>query len=191
MSSVICPYCATHVVNEPVFLTEYCYAVVGRLSIVTCIVCNQHFVVKDEKAVWPVSVPPAPFDIPEKVKEAYEDARRAHAVGANIGALMAARTALIRFLRDMEASKFQDLVDRRIITPAIYGAVDQLRLWADVAGHGDIEVNTLDSQEVGDILDYLATALEAAYTHQARVDKFVSRTKDLKSMEKEGPKSKA
>ncbi len=130
--------------------------------------------------MWPLTSPPAPDSVPAKIREAYEDARRAHAAGANIAALMAARTALIRFQRDKEASNFKELVDRQIITPAIYGGVDQLRLWADVAGHDDISVDAFDAQEVEDILDYLAIALEAAYTHQARVDKFVHRTKELK-----------
>ena len=135
---------------------------------------------KEQRAVWPLASPPAPHSVPEKVKEAYEDARLAHAAGANIGALMAARTALERFLRDKQARNFKELVEKQIITPAIYGGVDQLRLWAAVAGHDDIEVDTFDAQEVEDILDYLATALEAAYTHQARVDKYVRRTKSLK-----------
>ncbi len=144
-----------------------------------CKACERHFVVVGDRAVWPLTSPPAPEFIPEKVKEAYEDARRAHAAGANIGALMAARTVLIRFLRDKQATSFKHLVEKQLITPAIYGGVDQLRLWADVAGHEDIDVDTFDSQEVEDILDYLATALEAVYTHQARVDKYVRRTKEL------------
>ena len=93
---------------------------------------------------------------------------------------MAARTTLIRFLRDKQAENFKELVDKQVITPAIYGGVDQLRLWAAIAGHDDIEIDAFDDQEVEDILDYLATALEAAYTHQARVDGFVRRTKELK-----------
>ena len=189
MSSVICPYCATHVVNEPVLLMDNCYAAVGRLFIVVCIVCDHYFVVEDRKTVWPVSILPPPSDIPEKVKEAYEDARRAHAVGANLGALLAARTALIRLQRDKGVSNFKDLVDKQIITPALYG-VDQVRLWASIAGHDDIDTDTFNSQEVSDILDYLATVLEAVYTHQARVDKFVSRTKDLKSKENGGSKGR-
>ena len=94
---------------------------------------------------------------------------------------MAARTALNRFLRDKQASNFKELVDKQLITPAIYGGVDQLRLWAGIAGHDDIGVDTFDDQEVEDILDYLATALEAAYTHQARVDEYVRRTKELQT----------
>ena len=133
------------------------------------------------RVVWPLTSLPAPDSVPEKVKEAYEDARRAHAAGANIGALMAARVSLERFLRDKQASNFKELVERQVITPAIYGGVDQLRLWATVAGHDDINVDTFDDQEVEDILNYLGVALEAAYTHQARVDSFVRRTQELKT----------
>ena len=93
---------------------------------------------------------------------------------------MAARTVLIRFLRDKQVKNFKQLVDNQVITPAIYEGVDQLRLWAAIAGHDDIDIDTFDDQEVEDILDYLATALEAAYTHQARVDEYVRRTKELK-----------
>ena len=71
-------------------------------------------------------------------------------------------------------------MEQRIITPALYGGVDQLRLWAAIAGHDDIEVDTFSDQEVKDILDYLATVLEAVYTHQARVDEYVRRTQELK-----------
>ena len=94
---------------------------------------------------------------------------------------MAARTVLTRLLRDKGATNFKDLVERQIITPSIYGGIDQLRLWAAVAGHDDIDVDTFDDQEVEDILDYLHTALEAIYTHPARVEGYAQRTKELKS----------
>ena len=194
MASVKCPRCNSYTVNEPVVVrrkvdpverhrlpfTAYCLMYVDHISILECGACERYFLVEWNQAVWPLAAPPAPENIPSKIKEAYEDARLAHAAGAKIGALMAARTALFRFLRDKGATDFKELVEMQIVTPAIYGGVDQLRLWAAVAGHDDIEVDEFNSQEVEDILDYLATALEAAYTHQARVDKFVSRTKKLK-----------
>lgn len=194
MASVKCPHCSAHTVNEPTVVRakvvpvsrtsaalEARYSItVGAVSVVTCGACERYFVVRGERAVWPLTSPPAPASVPEKVKEAYEDARRAHAAGANIGALMAARTVLIRFLRDKQVKNFKQLVDNQVITPAIYEGVDQLRLWAAIAGHDDIDIDTFDDQEVEDILDYLATALEAAYTHQARVDEYVRRTKELK-----------
>ena len=193
MGSVKCPHCGAYTANEPIAVEEvvipvermdppvrarYSVTTLG-ISAVECRACGLPFVVVGDRAVWPLTSPPAPEFVPEKVKEAYEDARLAHAAGANIGALMAARTALFRFLRDKQAASLKELVERQIITPAIYGGVDQLRLWAAVAGHDDIDVDTFDAQEVEDILDYLATALEAVYTHQARVDKYVRRTKEL------------
>ena len=201
MASVKCPRCSVYTVNEPVVverrvdpvsrasspLNAFCHITVDGLSVVECGACRQLFVVEGHRAVWPLTSPPAPANIPEKVKEAYEDARRAHAAGANIGALMAGRTALNRFLRDKKASNFKELVEKQIITPAIYGGVDQLRLWAAVAGHDDIEIETFDTQEVEDILDYLATALESAYTHQARVEEYVRRTRELKDQAGNSP----
>ena len=194
MASAKCPRCSSFTPNEPMTMIDvvtpadparqrlvatFALEVEG-ISIVRCRACEQYFLVEFDRVVWPPSCPPAPAGVPEKVREAYEDARLAHAAGAKIGALMAARTTLIRFLRDKNASNFKELVERQIITPAIYGAVDQLRLWADVVGHEDIDADTFDAQEVEDILDYLATALEQAYTHQVRVDGFVQRTNQLK-----------
>ena len=193
--SVKCPRCGVYTVNSPALVESHVDpvdrragpvhafypAMAGGMSIVECGACFRCFVVDGQRPVWPLASPPAPDNVPVKVKEAYEDARLAHAAGANIGALMAARTALIRFQRDKQVNNFKGLVEKQIITPAIYGGVDQLRLWAAVAGHDDIEIDTFDPQEVEDILDYLATALEAAYTHQARVDEYVRRTNALKN----------
>ena len=199
VNAVKCPRCKVHTTNQPMtvkdesssanpfrvlepprFITAKFHLRAGMWSIVECASCGEQFLLVEGKVVWPLASLRAPSDVPEKVKEAYEDARLAHAAGANIAALLAARTALIRFLRNKQASDFKELVDRQVISGALYGGVDQLRLWATVAGHDDIEVDTFDAQEVEDILDYLATALEAAYTHQARVDQYVRRTKELR-----------
>ena len=185
--SVKCPRCGAYTVDVPIVLM----GPLGRehvalsdpnsgVSIVQCGACRHELVTMNGRAVWPLTSPAAPDGVPEKVKEAYEDARLAHAAGAKIAALMAGRTTLIRFLHNKGATNFKELVERQIITPALYGGADQLRLWAGVAGHEDIEVDTFHQQEVEDILDYLATVLEAVYTHQARVDEYVRRTQELK-----------
>ena len=190
MNSVKCPHCGAYTVNEPIqvqvtrtgdFILNTLLSP-GGICIVKCRACTREFISEmwTQRVLWPLTSPKAPDGVPEKVKEAYEDARLAHAAGAKIGALMAARTALFRLLRDKEVVNFKQLVEQQIITTAIYGGVDQLRLWAAIAGHDDIGVDTFDDQEVEDILDYLGTALEAVYTHQARVDKYVQRTKEFK-----------
>ena len=187
MNGVKCPHCGAYTVNEPAIIrhpgasTPNTLLSLAGMCIVQCRACTREFVsmMGSGQVLWPLTSPKAPDGVPEKVKEAYEDARLAQAAGAKIGALMAARTALLRLLRDKDVANFKQLVEQQIITPAIYGGVDQLRLWAAIAGHDDIEVDTFDGQEVEDILDYLGTALEAVYTHQARVDKYVQRTKEL------------
>ena len=187
MNGVKCPHCGAYTVNEPTQVNHpndsnpNMLLSLSGICIVKCRACMREFVsvIGSQQVLWPLTSPKAPDGVPEKVKEAYEDARLAHAAGAKIGALMAARTALFRLLRDKEVSNFKQLVEEQIITPAIYGGVDQLRLWAAIAGHDNIDVDTFDDQEVEDILDYLGTALEAVYTHQARVDKYVQRTKEL------------
>ena len=187
MDGVKCPHCGAYTVNEPTQANHpndsnpNMLLSLSGICIVKCRACMREFVsvIGSQQVLWPLTSPKAPDGVPEKVKEAYEDARLSHAAGAKIGALMAARTALFRLLRDKEVSNFKQLVGEQIITPAIYGGVDQLRLWAAIAGHDDIDVDTFDDQEVEDILDYLGTALEAVYTHQARVDKYVQRTKEL------------
>ena len=188
MNSVQCPHCEAYTPNEPVVLlrtdqnTNQILESPSGVLIVQCRACGREFVSARgaQRALWPLTRPAAPDGVPEKVKEAYEDARLAHAAGAKIGALMAGRTALTRFLRDKGATKLKQLVEQQIITPALYGGADHLRLWAGIAGHDDIEVDTFSDQEVEDILDYFATVLEAVYTHQDRVDRYVRRTRELK-----------
>ena len=198
MPSVKCPRCSAYTVNEPTTVlhtvrpvdrygdlgspVEAVVSLAKRgVSIVMCRSCSSDFIVMGGLPVWPLSSPPAPEGVPEKVKEAYEDARLAHAAGAKIGALLAARTALERLMHDRGVSSYKELSDSQVITPALYGGADQLRLWANVAGHEDIDTGTFTAREVGDILDYLGVVLEAVYTHQALVNKFVSRTRELEA----------
>ena len=182
--SVKCPRCGAFTAHVPFvsknasgYQFEFNY---GFLRMVKCLACEKMFFTEHGLAVWPLPRPSSPEHVPEKVREAYEDARLAHAAGANIAALMAARTVLVRFLRDKGAESFKELVEKQIITPAVYGGVDQLRMWANITGHEDLETGAFEPSEVKDILDYLGTALEAAYTHQARVDRFVKKTGELK-----------
>ena len=191
----LAPLCVTgkvsHADGDRVYYSDAQYPVTtGRryetIMVIKCGGCEENFVAGysgGRAAVfWPLPGTSVPPDLPAKVGEAYKDARLALAAGSKIGALMAGRTTLIRLLMDnKQASSFKELVDKHIITPALYGGADQLRLWADVVGHEDITTDALKEDEVRDILDYLGTVLEAVYTHQARVSRFVAKTKQLKS----------
>ena len=156
----------------------------AALSVVQCRGCDREFLTEyGLRAVWPLSVPATPADVPPKVAEAYADARRSLAVDSLIGAVMAARTTLIRLQREQGVSRLKELVPD-VLTATLYGGGDQARLWADVAGHGDIDVDELQQVEVEALLDHMHTVLEAVYTHPARVRALAERTADLKTKEK-------
>ena len=152
----------------------------SALSLVECGGCEKDFLILNNRAVWPLSVPPTPEGVPPKVGEAYKDSRTALAAGAPIAGIMAARTTLIRMLREQGVSQFKELVDKQVLTPTLYGGADQIRGWAGVIGHDDIEVDELQRAELEDLLDYMATVLEAVYTQPARVARFARRTGELK-----------
>lgn len=115
MNSVQCPHCGAYTPNEPMVLpradqnTNQILESPFGVLIVQCRACGREFVSarRTQQALWPLTRPAAPDGVPEKVKEAYEDARLAHAAGANIGALMAGRTTLIRFLHDKGATNLK------------------------------------------------------------------------------------
>ncbi len=164
----------------------------SAIAILECGGCGQKFVAELQgdysgKSLWPLPGTAAPEDLPPKVAEAYSDVRLALAAGSKIGALMAGRTTLIRMLRDKEASSFKDLEEKRIITHALYGGADQLRLWADIIGHEDVTVDAFTDKEVEDVLDYLKTVLEQVYSHQARVNRFASKTAQMKKNNNPNP----
>ncbi len=198
MNSVKCPRCGSWTVNTPVIAQQVvkeagkawnrinanCRLAIFNsrlnLSIVECQACYRVMVVEAGQVRWPLEAPPAPEGVPDKIREAYEDARLALAAGAELGALMAARIVLIRLLRDKGVKGLKELLENQTITRPAYGGVDQLRLWANVAGHEDTDVGEFGEGEVTDILDYLGTVLESVYTHPSKVEALVRRTNEIK-----------
>ena len=155
----------------------------GNIAVVECGGCSGHFVVThgySPKVIWPVAGTNVSEDISKRVGEAYKDARLALAAGSKIGALMAGRTTVTRLQRDKDVSSLKELVEQGVLTPALYGGADQLRLWAGIIGHEDISIDDFTQQEVEDVLNYLGVVLEAVYVHQGIVDKLVKRTEQFK-----------
>jgi hypothetical protein len=163
---------------------------VERLALLKCGRCSLNYVAywdfhdQHGETLWPLLVPSVPDAVPDRVAEAFRDALIAQAAGSKIGALMAGRATLERMLRDKGASGYKEMVEKGIITHALYGVADQLRLWASVAGHTSIPLENFSPEEVQLVLDYLRTVLEAAYSHQAAADRFVAKTKALKAQGK-------
>ena len=109
-------------------------------------------------------------------------------VGGNIGAVLAARMALIRMLRNLKPlgiSKFKDMADKGIITAPLYGAADQVRLWADEIGHEEILEESVDDEDIVVLMEHLTKVLETVYSHQEVVDHLKAR-KEARNEAREG-----
>jgi hypothetical protein len=120
-------------------------------GIAICGECRREFVVDQRGPVWPLPRVAAPLEIPEQVRQPYIEAMKAHAVGAETAALLAARTALIRMQREQKIAQIKDLVDAGKITGLVWAQADEVRMWANATGH-DEEPPVPASEDVDQLL---------------------------------------
>ena len=118
-------------------------------------------------------------DIPEKIAAVFIEAKKAHAVGAETAALLAARTALIRTQREQDVSSIKELADAGKITPLLYRQADEVRLWANVTAHEDIQEDTPEPEDVSQLLEYLELLFDTLYVQPAKLAKLSERRTNL------------
>ena len=153
----------------------------GSIQIVQCAACGEEILVERSsgKAVWPLAADHAPEGVPAMVGEAYHDAMLALAAGSKIGALMAMRTMGERLLRDRCTGSFSELASKGVITQALYGIIDQNRLWANTFGHEAISTNQIDLAQISELFEFVRTVLETIYTHPLAAKRLARRTKEF------------
>lgn len=112
-------------------LTAYFFVESAKYFIAECVECRNEFVVQrnPERVCWPLPNPAIPTEIPEAVRLAFQDAKVAHEAGAEIAAVMAARTAIIRMQRDQKCSSLKELVERGTLSRFLAYQADEVRLW--------------------------------------------------------------
>ena len=147
--------------------------------------CQARFIVEEEdyyhqRVVWPLPNVALDQNIPESLREAVVDAQKAHSIGAELAALMAARTALIRLQREQEVQSIKELVDAGKLTATLYAQADEVRLWANIQGHEDVEPGSIDSEDVEELLSYLQAVLQVLYIEPNRLRKRQEKRKNLK-----------
>ncbi|MGA9723124.1 MAG: hypothetical protein WBQ86_11760 [Candidatus Binatus sp.] len=140
-------------------------------SVVRCENCFQEFVVGNAppNATWPNHKIEISADVPEPIRNAVKNAKQAHSVGAELAALLAARTALTRLQREQSASSLKELADSGKITRVLYAQADEVRLWANMVGHEDVEQDQPSAEDVEHLLGYLDLIIEAVYLHPAKL----------------------
>jgi hypothetical protein len=98
--------------------------------------CRKEFIVHGypPEVVYPISIPTievAP-EIPDSVRRAFLEAKRAHAEELDIASLLAARTALTRMQREQNCEGIDDLAEKGVITRFLAQQAHEIRLWANL-----------------------------------------------------------
>jgi uncharacterized protein DUF4145 len=142
--------------------------------IVQCLKCVTEFVVKHGlplKVVYPepdLNVE-TPKEIPEGVRSVLIEAKKAHLSNLETASLLAARTALIRMLRERASSGIDDLADKGVITQFLAEQAHEIRLWANAVGHDDIPADLPNSEDVDQLLGFLDLLFDSIYVQPAKL----------------------
>lgn len=140
----------------------------GGFSIFKCPNCRKNFVGQYRRVVWPLPDIPVPEELPRQIQIALIDAKKAHAVEADIAALLAARTTIVRMQRDLHVASLKELRENGRITEVLYRQADEVRLWANAFGHEDVP-DMVEPADVDQLLTYLDILLDAVYVQPARL----------------------
>lgn len=143
-------------------------------KIFLCTECEKEFVgekelLSDDRPVWPLPNATAASEIPSEVREPFIEAMKAHAVGAETAALLAARTSLIRMQREQKISKLKDLVENGKITSLLWAQTDEVRAWANATGH-DEAPPVPEAEDVDQLLEYMRVLFDNVYVQQSQLN---------------------
>jgi hypothetical protein len=145
----------------------------ANYSIGRCADCKKEFVLGPDPAlppVWPLPNVSVSNDITPNVRSMVVEAKKAHAVGSETAALLVARTALLRMLREQKVSRFKDLAENGTITAFVAGQADEVRLWANVTGHEDVPEGVPEAGDVTQLIQYLDIVFDSVYIQRKRLE---------------------
>jgi len=163
-------------------------------GIFICQACGQRFVAKKHRyddswiAVYPIPHKPVAEEIPEPVRNEFQQARLCFVVEAYIGCLLVCRTALIAVQRDKGVTNLKELKDKGFISDFLYKQADEVRLWANIVGHEDTP-GVVVKDDCDQLLAYIETLLNAIYVEPKRLSSLTQKREQIKSTPKTNVKS--
>lgn len=158
---------------------------VANYAIIRCQSCGETFVALDTCegwiAVYPIRQNTVAEEIPNPVKQLFNEAYLCFAVDAYIGCLMLCRTALINLQRQQNVSNLFELKSNGIISEMLYKQADEIRLWANMLGHDDVSLDNIDRNDTEQLLLYMEALLDAVYVQPARHAAIQDKRKQMKN----------
>lgn len=121
----------------------------------------------DWRVFWPQADVAVSDDIPSAIRAAVKEAKLCLSVGAYEASLMMSRTALIRLQRDRKVQSLKGLWEHGELSATLYGQADEVRLWANIVGHADVEPGDVSRDDAEEVIFYLESIMDAVYVQPA------------------------
>lgn len=148
--------------------------------VAVCVSCNEPFVVwkkhrEPPRAVWPLAGIQVDDSVPERVRAAVKDAKRAFAAESVTGAIMSLRTAVARIQKQQKVADLTELWEKRSLPPGFFDTANENRHWGHMIAHDDFEPKDVTPNDVEALLEMFDVLLDIVYVTEARLSKIKSR----------------
>ena len=140
----------------------------------TCSRCSTRLIVEvphvdPPTVVWPLANTRVPKEVPEPVRAAVVDAKRAAAAKSVTGAVMSLRTAVERIQRDRGAESLTALWDDTRLPPDLFDTANEPRLWGHVMAHDDFDPDAIKEEHVAELVTFVDMLLDLLYVVPERL----------------------
>ena len=163
-------------------------------AIIDCLACEERFVAEtassfgdideadqlDWSVVYPIRHITVASEIPQPIKEVFEEASLCFSVGAYKGCLLMCRTALVALQREQNVTGLQQLKDNGSISLRLHNQADEIRLWANMIAHEDVP-DPVSEEDCKELLTYMEMLLESIYVQPKRLEALTTQRKKLKN----------
>lgn len=158
-------------------------------AILVCRACEQYFIAErkeyadDWLAVHPIQHKVVPDDIPPPIKGEFEEAALCFAVKAYRACVSMCQIALEHVWQEQHISGLAELEAKGIISSALYGRANEIRLWGNLEKHQLIMDKVL-GEDAEQLLGYLEILLNEVYSEPGHLDRLAKKRKALNKKDK-------
>ncbi len=211
MARLVCPHCDTPTPFTPIFIShDYVLSYVDgteeaatnprvikaempqyakgiKYAILNCQNCDCCFVAMETysatwHSVYPIQHKVAPEEIPQPIRGEFEEASLCFGIEAYKACASMCQIALEHLWHEQKTSGLAQLKADGIISSALYGRADEIRLWGNLSKH-ELIVDPVSKEDAEQLLGYLEIILNEVYVEPKRLDSLAKKRKEL---EKEG-----
>lgn len=158
--------------------TDHVYA------ILVCRACEQYFIAERKEyadewlAVHPIQHKAAPEEIPQPIRNEFEEATLCFAIEAYKACVLMCQITLEHIWHELHVSGLAQLEAKGIIRSGLYSRADEIRLWGNLEKH-QLITDPVSPEDTEQLLGYLEILLNEVYVEPKRLDNLAKKRKEL------------